>query len=99
MTHFSFNVYPARGHAVGSGGNGEQRGSGKARVFATDAGDDRLTLRPIEPQTVRSRFVDEVLAKIKARSLQTPNPGDPQAAVETPEEHQIKKRNQGRRAA
>jgi hypothetical protein len=91
---FTINTYPARGHAIGSGGNGEsRRGSGSAHVVHLD---DELGER-IAAATVikseRSRFIDQVLAKIQLRNaIQSANAEDSQADNEISEERQQKRK-------
>jgi hypothetical protein len=91
----SFNVYPARGHAVGYGGNNENRSGGVRRVRVAIGSEDEneTRLQPTEIQTARSRFVDQVLAKIALRKeLQSANAEESQPANEGQEERQQKRK-------
>jgi hypothetical protein len=91
---FTINTYSARGHAIGSGGNGEnRRGGGSSRVVHLDEelGDRIETATVIKSE--RSRFIDQVLAKIQLRNaLQSANAEDLQADNETSEERQQKRK-------
>ena len=68
MIRFSVNVYPARGHAIGFGGNGENRGGGAARSVCVDEVEDRRLIHQVK-ESERSKFIDEVLEKIRRRKM------------------------------
>lgn len=88
---FTINTYPARGHAVGSGGNGERRGSGGAvHVWVPDEEMEERGTIPLK--TPRSKFIDQIVAEIESRKIQSANAGESRAENETSEERQQKRK-------
>jgi hypothetical protein len=67
MIHFSFHVYPARGHAVGMGGNGEQIRGGHGSRVVRESEEERGPQRVEKSE--RSEFIDQVLEKIRRRKM------------------------------